>query len=138
MKIISEIIKRLRIKSGYTQKQVADLLGVDRSTYSYYELGRIKPDIKTIMSLSEIFKVHYTQILESETNYRFSDINNSKLNSQNTDNLIGNLSREEYNAFMAFKILPKDSKNEIVKLINEKFDNFRNVKRKERFDSYFK
>lgn len=126
------------MKSGYTQKQVADLLGVDRSTYSYYELGRIKPDVKTIMKLSEIFRVHYTQILESETNYRFSDANNADVSRLSTDNLINNLTPEEYNVLMAFKVLPKDSKNEITEFINKKFDNFRSTKRKERFDSYFK
>ena len=41
---ISEKIKKFRKKINYTQKQVADYLGVDRSTYSYYELGKIIPD----------------------------------------------------------------------------------------------
>ena len=71
--LITEIIKKLRISCNYTQKQVADKLGVDRSTYAYYESGRIKPDIDTIMKLSTICKVHYTQILESETQEQFSD-----------------------------------------------------------------
>ena len=57
---ISEKIKKFRKKINYTQKQVADYLGVDRSTYSYYELGKIIPDVKTIMSLSKIFGVNYT------------------------------------------------------------------------------
>ena len=60
---ISEKIKKFRKKINYTQKQVADYLGVDRSTYSYYELGKIIPYVKTIMSLSKIFGVNYTEIL---------------------------------------------------------------------------
>ena len=117
---------------------MADLLGVDRSTYSYYELGRIKPDVETIMKLSEIFRVHYTKILESEKSYRFSDVAGSSSSNTSLNNLIGDLSPEEYSAFMAFKTLPKDSKEEIIEFINEKFNDFRNVKRKERFDSFFK
>lgn len=139
IEIISEVIKKLRTKLGYTQKQVADLLGVDRSTYSYYELGRIKPDVKTIMKLSEIFKVHYTKILESEMTYRFSDTGNSSNQCDDgyTKNMIENLSPEEHSALMAFKILPEDSKNEVIDLINKKFKDFGDAKRIEKFSNLF-
>lgn len=49
------------------------MLGLDRSTYSYYELGKIKPDVVTIMKLSGIFGVHYTDILESESSTSLAD-----------------------------------------------------------------
>ena len=42
MSYFSEKIKILRAKNGYTQKQVADLLGLDRSTYSYYEFDGVR------------------------------------------------------------------------------------------------
>lgn len=120
---------------------MADLLGVDRSTYSYYELGRINPDIKTIMKLSEVFGVHYTRILESETNYCFSDINGFSKKLSGEDKAKGtayNLTPEEHNVLMAFKILPDDSKNEVMEFINQKFNSFRSEKRRKRFDEYFK
>ena len=90
---ISEKIKKFRKKINYTQKQVADYLGVDRSTYSYYELGKIIPDVKTIMSLSKIFGVNYTEILESEGATQFSDFSK---NTQNTkSNNFENITNEE-------------------------------------------
>ena len=116
------------MKFGYTQKQVADLLGVDRSTYSYYELGKIKPDVKTIMKLSEIFKVHYTKILESEVRYKFSDISDSNYDNSDAKMVLDQLTPDEYNVLMAFKVLPKDSKNEIIDLINQKFKNLNSKK----------
>ena len=33
-------LKRLRENFNLTQQQVAEALGIDRSTYAYYELGR--------------------------------------------------------------------------------------------------
>lgn len=46
MKIrINERLRELRIKSGYTQSQIAKILNIDRSTYSYYEIGKTTPDI---------------------------------------------------------------------------------------------
>lgn len=127
----------MRAQAGYTQKQVADLLGVDRSTYSYYELGKIKPDIKTIMNLSKIFKVHYTEILESEINYQFSDSLSQK-NGQNVKLHLDELTPNEYRVLMAFKILPENSKNEIIKIINEKFENLNYRKNKDAIMDLFK
>lgn len=49
------IIKRLRIEKGYTQKYVAEYLGVDVSTYAHYELARRTPDIKKLRMLAELY-----------------------------------------------------------------------------------
>ena len=69
-KEIARNIKKLRENSGYTQQQVADVLNVDRSTYAYYELGKILPSIETIYSLSRVFNVHYSELLGDERKER--------------------------------------------------------------------
>ena len=116
---ISEKIKKFRKKINYTQKKVADYLGVDRSTYSYYELGKIIPDVKTIMSLSKIFGVNYTEILESEGAAQFSDFSK---NTQNTkSNNFENITNEEKDLLLAFRMLSKNSKKETMNFINEKY-----------------
>ena len=42
--MLSRTLKKLRKNCGYTQKEVAKELGVDRSTYAYYETGKTTPD----------------------------------------------------------------------------------------------
>lgn len=49
------IIKRLRLERGYTQKEVANYLGVDVSTYAHYELARRTPDVKKLRMLAELY-----------------------------------------------------------------------------------
>ena len=49
------IIKRLRLEKGYTQKEVANYLGVDVSTYAHYELARRTPDVKKLRMLAELY-----------------------------------------------------------------------------------
>ena len=71
--MIGNKLRKLRESSAYTQQQVADSLNIDRSTYSYYESGKTKPDIDMIMRLSKIFNVHYTLLLDNETNENCSD-----------------------------------------------------------------
>ncbi|HRT82935.1 MAG TPA: helix-turn-helix transcriptional regulator, partial [Oscillospiraceae bacterium] len=53
--MLSRTLKTLRLKNRLTQQQVANLLNVDRSTYTYYETGKIKPDVDTLIKLCCIF-----------------------------------------------------------------------------------
>lgn len=53
--LISERIKAARKECKLTQQQVADILGLDRSTYSYYELGHLKPSVEVTVKLAAIF-----------------------------------------------------------------------------------
>ena len=71
--------------------------------------------------------------------YRFSDVGNSSNQRDDscTKNMIENLSPEEHSALMAFKILPEDSKNEVIDLINKKFKDFGDAKRIEKFSNLF-
>ena len=119
---IPETLKKLRIKCNYTQKQVADILEIDRSTYSYYESGRIRPDVKTILQLSKIFKVDYTEILDSECSNVFSDCNYEKFQ-EDKDFLTGsrkaslismpedtNLTSKEKDLILGVRLLSEESR----------------------------
>ncbi len=58
--------KKLREELGLTQKQLADYLNVTRSTYSYYETGKILPSIQSLIKLSKIFGVLCDYILNEK------------------------------------------------------------------------
>ena len=127
--IISQEIKKIRKNLGYTQQQIADLLGVDRSTYTCYETGRIKPDIKTIMSLSRVFGVDYTEILESENESRLSDSASSKENRNSKSSAkiklanIRSLTKKEQDMVMLFRLLSGKTQDEVLKSFMQKFKN---------------
>ena len=139
---IPETLKKLRIKCNYTQKQVADILEIDRSTYSYYESGRIRPDVKTILQLSKIFKVDYTEILDSECSSVFSDCkyekiptDNNSLTDKNEIPLIpilegSNLTDKEKDLILGFRLLSEKSKEEVFKMVSERFKTENRLKRK--------
>ena len=56
-------IRELRKKKGLTQKELAKHLKVADSTLSYWEMGKYEPDSKTLMKLSEFFRVPIDYIL---------------------------------------------------------------------------
>ena len=59
----TENLKSARKKSGKTQKEVADLLGVGQSTYKNYECGLREPNGDTIVALANLFGVSTDYLL---------------------------------------------------------------------------
>ncbi len=62
--MISYWLKYYRHECGLTQQQVADRLKIERSTYTYYETGKTKPDINTLIKIAKVFNVSYTSLLK--------------------------------------------------------------------------
>lgn len=53
----NENLKQARKISGLTQKQVADAIGVARSTYALYETGEREPNVEIVKSLAKVLDV---------------------------------------------------------------------------------
>ena len=57
-------LKELRMERMLNQKQLAELINVERSTITQIELGVNKPSVKTAMALGELFKVDWRGFFE--------------------------------------------------------------------------
>ena len=55
VKDLPEKLKTLRIKYGYSQKQVAEKIGVSPSIVSGYETGERTPSTEVLLSLSYLY-----------------------------------------------------------------------------------
>ena len=62
-----ENIRNLRIDGGYTQKQIAEYLGISQNTYSQYEIGILNYPVDAIIKLAEFYGVS-TDYLLGRTN----------------------------------------------------------------------
>ena len=60
---LNECLKKLRQCSGYTQQNVADALGIDRSSYTYYETGKTIPPLSTVAKLANLYNVSIEELL---------------------------------------------------------------------------
>lgn len=61
--LVAERIKICRKNSGYSQEELANLLGMKRTNIANYEAGRIIPPGNIIVAMSEIFGVSTDYIL---------------------------------------------------------------------------
>ncbi len=61
------VLKKLRTQSGMSQRQLAEKLGVTKSTISYYELSERTPSPDIIIKIANIFHVSTDYLLGRDT-----------------------------------------------------------------------
>lgn len=66
-KSFSVLLRLLRRANGWSQREVAERLHVDRSTYAYYETGRSQPHYETLVSIAELYGVSVDFLLGKNT-----------------------------------------------------------------------
>ena len=64
--IIAEKIMSLRKQYGWSQEELADLIGVSRQSVSKWESAASIPDIQKIIKMSEVFGVSIDYLLKDE------------------------------------------------------------------------
>lgn len=75
-KKFGETLRKLRNTKGYTQQQVADMLGLkNKSTLGSWEVGKSEPDGYTLLKLCKIYEVEdiysaFDEISPSSTNIK--------------------------------------------------------------------
>lgn len=57
------MLRQARKAAKLTQKEVADYVGINQNTYSYWENGKIKVDSISIQKLAELFKTTVDYLL---------------------------------------------------------------------------
>ena len=67
-KIIANNLKLLRENSGYTQKQIAEYLGVNRSAYANYESGDRTAPLSVLESVAKFFGVDLSLLFADNEN----------------------------------------------------------------------
>lgn len=62
----NENLRAARERKHFTQQQVADLLGIDKSTYCGYETGKRQPDVPKLKNILKVLDVSGDELLETE------------------------------------------------------------------------
>ena len=59
-------LRALRLTFGFTQSSVAEVLGINRSTYSYYESGTTRPDPVVLGKLASYYQIPVDVFFEEQ------------------------------------------------------------------------
>ena len=57
MQDLATQFKKIRLEMGFTQKQVAEGIGVTEQAYQRYEYGRVIPSALVLIALADFFDV---------------------------------------------------------------------------------
>lgn len=63
---LNQTLREIRKLNKMSQQQIADILEIHRSTYSYYETGKTEPHVKMILALCEIYHTTVNDMLNRE------------------------------------------------------------------------
>jgi transcriptional regulator with XRE-family HTH domain len=61
--LLGNRIRSLRRKNGWTQVEMADILGVDRSYLSEIETGKKDPSLRVLKTIADGFRMSLSQFL---------------------------------------------------------------------------
>jgi transcriptional regulator with XRE-family HTH domain len=50
-------LKQARFETGFTQREVAEMIKINHSTLAGYETGRTQPDIETLGKLIDLYGI---------------------------------------------------------------------------------
>lgn len=112
-------LKIIRKQNELSQQQVADLLGISRSAYCGYETGRRSPDVATIIKLSDFYRLPLDKFFEKRipAEYVYDD---DYYEGQADIRYLSQLSKEERDLIVKFRMLDDEKKQEFFKLITDK------------------
>lgn len=121
---LAESLKRIRKQYKITQEDIAKLLGISRSGYTYYETGKTVPSIETLQRLSAIYNTSIDVIVanpakENADSRYYSNI--TSVSEGNADPLMY-MKKDEQTLIMAFRLLSDEEKELLIKETIEKLD----------------
>ncbi|OKP91896.1 hypothetical protein A3844_01925 [Paenibacillus helianthi] len=61
-------LKKKRLEKKFTQKYMAQKLGITRQAYGYYETGQRRVDLETATVLAEILEIEPTYLVDLQEN----------------------------------------------------------------------
>lgn len=114
---LGDKLRILRSKLGLTQQQIASCLGIERSTYTYYELNRTIPGWDTLRKLGRIFGVPTVDLLEDEDKTIASDFSSSNSKTHGMD--LSALNAYETNIVLSIRALSKKNQKVANSFIND-------------------
>ncbi len=118
--MLSEQLKIIRKANKFTQQELADAIGIERSTYASYETGRNKPDVVLLSRIAKVFGVSSDYILEIDTTVPLNveDIP-VQYKKKSGNQLVSTLSKEEKGVLAKYRLLSDSKKTELVDFLKK-------------------
>ena len=115
--IVAQRLKTARQACKLTQNQVAEILGIDRSAYTYYETGKTSPSLTNLLRLASIFKVEVAWLLgEADPSTHLISAGDDALSLMKavSESRMADLSREERQLVAFYRMMRGEGRGDAV------------------------
>ncbi|NLA72576.1 MAG: helix-turn-helix transcriptional regulator [Clostridiales bacterium] len=125
--MIGDRLRFLRKSARLSQSQIASLLEIDRSTYSYYETDKTLPSINLLIKISKIYSITIDELIGNNNTLSFYDSGSvlvkETAQSENDEFLekivkLSDLNDDEKMLVLKYRLM--EDKTEITKFFEEK------------------
>ena len=96
--------------AGLTQQQVADMLNLNRTTYTKYETGASEPSIEILKRIADTFGVEVSELLDEAPDQINSGVFDSAFEKENIQNELRVLCKD-------YSSLSREDREEVLRLI---------------------
>ena len=90
---LGQNLKILRASKDVNQNEMAEYIGLTRSSYAQYELGNRTPDAHTLYAIAKFYKIGIDLLFEPDLSKFLSEMTYSQIDGDNSQLLIDNFRR---------------------------------------------
>lgn len=116
-------LKEVRKAHGFTQQNIADILGVDRTTYTYYETGSSRPSIATLQKVAHVFNVSVAYLIGETDSYEAESSGDEPLKVAECVDFSKTLTKKEKELILYFRSLDNIEKEKAFDMVKETAQN---------------
>lgn len=121
---LAESLKKVRKEHNLTQQDVANILDIDRTTYTFYETGKTPPSYFTLRKLATAYNCTL-DYLTGEENFPHRNAADNMVASHAYDPI--SLKKEEQIVLMCYRLVPDDKKAEVLECLKKYVNNNKQV-----------
>lgn len=112
------VLKKFRQESGLSQQQVADALGLQRSTYAYYETNKSRPSYECLKEISRLYNLKVDELLLSVSDSRVNSDEPKYDLGWKADEKFNRLSSFEQSVILKIRLMSYENKNKLVEFLD--------------------
>lgn len=117
---LAKQMRTLRTINHFTQQQVADILNIDRTTYTSYEISKNTPDIMLLDAFAKIFSVSIDFILNIDTKNPEALCDEAdEYETTRSESLVSQLNRTERELLAEYRVLSEEDQEKIRKTVSQ-------------------
>ena len=110
---VPESLRKIRKAHKLTQQDIANVLGVDRTTYTLYETGSTNPPLETLAKLSKMYNATIGYILGTEENNHRERLNKASFAAEDEVDPVAFLSKDERKLLLSYRVLSPEKKQQL-------------------------